>query len=152
MPKQYYDRQDCAELYRDLKEAPIRRREIGRKIWRDVKLQKFIKQYKMSRGAYRKPFRNSLHYSENYCFNQSTDYAEIVLGNTGECGGTVEIRMDSPDGDLLATIDTYGGKDEQNSGRSYTKAIDLAIYRLHDIYIVWKNRKCPKWVASCFWV
>ena len=76
---------------------------------------------------------------KNYCFNQSTDYAEIILGNTSECGGTVEIRLDSPNGDLLANVDTYGGKDEQNSGRSYIKAIDLAIYRTHDIYIVWKT-------------
>ena len=76
---------------------------------------------------------------KNYCFNQSTDFVEILLENKNECGNTIEIRIDSPTGDLITTVDTYAGNNENNSVRKYFKPVNLTIYREHDIYIIWKT-------------
>ena len=65
-------------------------------------------------------------------------------------GGTVEVRLDSPEGDLIASLDVPGTGGWENWRYIETPAL-AEVPGLHDIYFVFKGRKGPKLFNIDYW-
>ncbi len=65
-------------------------------------------------------------------------------------GGQIEVRMDSPEGDLVATLDVPGTGGWENWQYIETPA-KIEVPGVHDIYFVFKGRKGPKLFNFDYW-
>lgn len=65
-------------------------------------------------------------------------------------GGTLEVRLDSPEGDLIASLDVPGTGGWENWRYIETPAL-AEVPGLHDIYFVFKGRKGPKLFNIDYW-
>lgn len=65
-------------------------------------------------------------------------------------GGQIEVRMDSPEGDLVATLDVPGTGGWENWQYIETPA-KMEVPGVHDIYFVFKGRKGPKLFNFDYW-
>lgn len=69
---------------------------------------------------------------------------------SGLRGGTLEVRMDSPEGPLVAELKAPATGSWENFAYVETPAL-LEVPGVHDIYFVFKGRKGPKLMNFDFW-
>lgn len=65
-------------------------------------------------------------------------------------GGTLEVRLDSPEGDLIASLDVPGTGGWENWRYIETPAL-AEVPGVHDIFFVFKGRKGPKLFNIDYW-